>query len=225
MLTALLFDLDGTIVETDSIHFQIWRDMLREYGLDIDRPFYQSKISGRLNPDIVQELLPQLSEAERAQFVWDKEAEFRNRADALTRMPGLSEILAWTDEQRLKRAVVSNAPRENVRFMLGALHLEEAFPTIVLGDDLPKGKPDPLPYQEALVRLAIEAEAAIAFEDSPSGIRSAVAAGIPTVGIASTHSPETLYSLGATLVVDDFAAPSLWDWLQRQIAKEPLQVP
>jgi HAD superfamily hydrolase (TIGR01509 family) len=216
MLTALLFDLDGTLVETDSIHFLIWQEMLGQHGLEIDRNFYQTKISGRLNPDIVRDLLPQLSEIEQARFAWDKEAEFRQRADALQPLAGLSEILHWVETEQLKLAVVTNAPKENAEFMLKALRLEDTFTTVILGDNLPKGKPDPLPYQEALNRLGVTAEEAIAFEDSPSGMRSAIGARIPTVGIASTHKPEKLYQLGATLVVDDFADPRLWDWLHHQ---------
>ncbi|NJO80229.1 MAG: HAD family phosphatase [Cyanobacteria bacterium RM1_2_2] len=217
MLKALLFDLDGTLAETDSIHFLIWQECLCDYGLEIDRSFYKSKISGRLNPDIVADLLPQLNQTEQEDFIWRKEAEFRNRADSLTRLPGLSNLLDWATEKGLKQAVVSNAPRENAEFMLKALHLETRFDAVVLGDDLPVGKPDPLPYQEALKRFNLEKEEAIAFEDSPSGIQSAVAAGIRTVGIASTHAPDELRQLGATLVISDFTAPDLVTFLGRVI--------
>lgn len=217
MLKALLFDLDGTLAETDSIHFVIWQDFLREYGLETDRDFYKAKISGRLNPDIVADLLPQLSPEAQADFIWRKEAEFRNRANSLKPLPGLVELLAWANAQGLKVAVVSNAPRENAEFMLQALHLEAAFATVVLGDDLPVGKPDPLPYQEALNRFNITKEEAIAFEDSPSGIHSAVAAGILTVGVASTHNAEVLHLLGADPVIVDFTDSQLMELLRRQM--------
>lgn len=218
VLKALLFDLDGTLAETDSIHFLIWQDFLRDYGLEIDRDFYKTKISGRLNPDILADLLPQLSLPEQEDFAWRKEAEFRNRAHSLTPMPGLTDLLAWSTEQALKVAVVSNAPRENAYFMLQALHLDNAFATVVLGDDLPMGKPHPLPYQEALRQFDIAPAEAIAFEDSPSGLRSAVAAGIFTVGIASTHHPDDLYQLGASLVIPDFTSDQLATLLQHLVA-------
>ena len=224
MLKALLFDLDGTLAETDSIHLQIWQDYLREYGLEIDRAFYQAKISGRLNPDIVAELLPQLNAETQADFIWRKEAEFRNRADALHPLAGLMELLNWAANQSLAVAVVSNAPRENAEFMLQALHLKDRFATVILGDDLPVGKPDPLPYLEALRQLKIAASEAIVFEDSPSGLRSAVAAEIYTVGIASTHDPATLYQLGASLVVSDFTDDRLAEVLQHQTSAKLQQV-
>lgn len=222
MLKALLFDLDGTLIETDSIHFLIWQDFLRDCGLDIDPDFYKAKISGRLNPDIVAELLPQLSSSEQADFIWRKEAEFRNRADSLVPMLGLMELLAWAFEKKLKLAVVSNAPRENAEFMLQALHLEQTFANVVLADELAVGKPDPLPYQAALQRLNIAPEEAIAFEDSPSGICSAVGAGIFTVGIASTRDPKELKHMGAQLVIADFTSEHLKFLLDQRITKDSI---
>lgn len=222
MLKALLFDLDGTLAETDSIHFLIWQDFLRHYGLDIDRNFYKAKISGRLNPDIVADLLPQLSLSEQEDFIWRKEAEFRNRADSLVPMPGLMDLLIWAAEQPLKVAVVSNAPRENAQFMLKALHLENAFAKVILGDDLALGKPDPLPYQEALQQLKVAPEEALAFEDSPYGICSAVGAEIYTVGIASTHNPEELSRLGASLVIPDFTSEHLTALLNQRMIEDSL---
>lgn len=217
MLKALLFDLDGTLADTDPVHFQTWQALMLNYGLQIDPAFYRAKFSGRRNQEIVKELLPQLSEAEGEQLSWQKEADFRVQAESLlTPMPGLAEILAWAAAQNLKRAVVTNAPVENAQFMLRVLKLEAELPIVILGDELPKGKPDPLPYTIALQRAGVTAAEAIAFEDSPSGLRSAIAAGIATVGVASTHEPDELYALGATLVIKDFLDARLWDWLRHQ---------
>ena len=215
MLKALLFDLDGTLTETDTLHYAIWHKMLKPYQLEIDRAFYQKKISGRLNSDIVQDLLPQLAPDQQAAFIEQKEAAFRAEA-ALSPLAGLIPFLEWANQQHLHRAVVSNAPRENAEFMLNALKLKSVFSTVILGDDLPMGKPHPLPYQEALRQLQISAAEAIAFEDSPSGIQSAVAAEIKVVGVASTHTPQGLRAEGATIVIQDFADPRLIEWIYHQ---------
>ena len=214
MLKALLFDLDGTLANTDPIHYLNWEEILKPFGISIDRSLYRTHFSGRRNIEIVQDILPQLSTEAGNRLSEQKEAMFRTQAESLLPMSGLLEVLKWADEQQLKRAIVTNAPVENVEFMLQVLHLETEFPLVILGDELPLGKPDPMPYLAALDHLEVTAEEAIAFEDSPSGVRSAVAAGIPTVGIASSHDPQRLYQLGATLVVDDFSAPHLWTLLQ-----------
>lgn len=215
MLTALLFDLDGTLANTDPIHFATWKDVLKPHGLEIDREFYDQNFSGRLNAAIVANLLPQLSPEEGAQLSWNKEADFRRRATGEMRpLNGLPELLQWANTQQLKQAVVTNAPVENADFMLEVLNLRNHFDTVVIAEELERGKPDPLPYQVALDRLGVSAKSAVAFEDSPSGIRSAVAAGILTVGIATTHTAKQLYAVGAKLVVDDFADPRLDELLK-----------
>lgn len=213
MLEGLLFDLDGTLTITDPLHYRVWREALGEHDIEIDESFYRARIGGRLNPDIVRDLLPTLTPEASSQFIEHKEAHFRALAGGLTTLPGLDQLLAWSDAQGLARALVTNAPGENARFMLKVLGLESAFRTVILGEDAPAGKPDPLPYRIALERLDIASEAALAFEDSPAGVRSAVAAGIPTVGIVSMHGADELLSHGALMVIPDFNDSRLWELL------------
>ncbi|MBW4486954.1 MAG: HAD family phosphatase [Trichocoleus desertorum ATA4-8-CV12] len=215
MLSAILFDLDGTLTNTDPIHFRAWQEHLNQHGLTIDETFYKTRISGKTNPVIIEEILPHLSEAAGQELADAKEARFRELAtQEITVLDGLTQVLDWAQQQQLPLAVVTNAPPENAYFMLETLKLNAHFQTIVISDEIGVGKPDPAPYNIALGRLGVAPETAIAFEDSPSGIRSAVAAGIPTVGIASTHNPQVLYDLGAMLVIPDFTDEQLWDLLK-----------
>lgn len=216
MLEALLFDLDGTLAETDSVHFPAWAEILRPHGYEVDWAFYQKNISGRLNPDIVAEFLPQLPEEEGQRIIEEKEADFRRRTAGLDPLPGLREFVARAREAGLRTALVTNAPRENTLAVLRALDLDNIFDPIVLAEDVGAGKPDPAPYRAALESLGLAPEQALAFEDSPSGITAAVKAGIPTVGIASTHDPESLRSHGAFTVVPDFTAPEMGSLLDRR---------
>jgi HAD superfamily hydrolase (TIGR01509 family) len=217
MLAAILFDLDGTIVNTDPIHYQAWQKMLLSYNSQIDEIFYKSRISGRLNPEIVKDILPQLSVAEGQKFADEKETLFRQLAPDLQALNGFAELIAWTETHQLKRALVTNAPRQNAKYMLEVLGIKEIFHTIVLADDCRAGKPDPEPYQVALNNLGIVAEQAIALEDSPSGIRAAVGAGIRTIGIASTHDPQVLQQFGTLMAIPDFTDLHLWKFLNSLI--------
>lgn len=210
MLQAVLFDLDGTLANTDPIHLKVWREILEPHGYTVDEAFFKTKISGRLNEHLIKELLPQLSAAEGEQLAVDKEAQFRTlAANELQRMPGFNQLYDWLQSHGLKTAVVTNAPRANAEFVLKTLQLESAFDFVLIAGELPRSKPDPLPYQTALDRFEIAADQAIVFEDSKTGIQSAVAAQIPTVGIASTHAPEVLYSYGASFVTARFDDPHL----------------
>ncbi|MEM1368305.1 MAG: HAD family phosphatase [Cyanobacteria bacterium P01_H01_bin.15] len=218
MLEAILFDLDGTLVNSDPIHFTIWQELLANYGYDIDHTFYRRRISGRVNEDILQDLLPQLTPAEVAQFAWDKEATFRQRGTDLTRLAGLDSMLAWIQEQGLKAAVVTNAPKENAYFMMDALNLRNELPVLILAEEAPPGKPDPAPYLLALQQLDVNSRNAIAFEDSPSGIRAAVAANLFTYGVASGHTPERLRDFGAHDVIYNFTDTHLWTALTQRLS-------
>ncbi|MGQ4648186.1 HAD-IA family hydrolase [Lyngbya aestuarii] len=213
MLAAILFDLDGTLVNTDPVHYQVWQEVLRDYGIEIDEIFYKTRISGRLNSLIIADILPNLTLAESQQLAEKKESRFRELSQSLQPLPGLLDMLAWTNKLGLQRAVVTNAPPKNAQFMLSVLGLTNIFDTVVLANDVAAGKPDPAPYLSALNRLGLTPELVIAFEDSPSGIHSSVGAGIRTIGIASTHPPEHLCSAGAIMAVADFTAKQLWSWL------------
>lgn len=209
MLRALLFDLDGTLADTDSLHMPTWADALRPYDIEVDEDFYKQRISGRRNPDIVEDLLPHVTEEEGRSITDTKEADFREQAVNLQPLPGLLDFIEEGHRRGLSIALVTNAPRDNVGAILRGLGLEGRFDATVLAEEVGVGKPDPKPYQTALGRLGVRAEEAIAFEDSTSGIASAVGAGIPTVGVATTRAPEKLLEAGAFLVAEDFADPGI----------------
>jgi HAD superfamily hydrolase (TIGR01509 family) len=206
---ALLFDLDGTLAETDSLHLPTWVDVLGPYGIEVDEEFYRERISGRSNSKIVEDLLPNLSAEDGQELADAKEASFRERTGELEPLLGLLNFLREGQQLGLRMALVTNAPEENVEAILLALELREFFDEVVLSDEVGTVKPDPAPYKAALDKLDVAPEEALAFEDSTSGIASAVGSGLPTVGIASTQAPETLKDAGALMVAKDFADPGL----------------
>ncbi len=211
-LDALLFDLDGTLVHTDPLHFVAWRAMLAAYGIEIDEAGYAREVSGRHNPEIVADLLPHLSVDEGRRFASQKEARFREVAEAaLLPIPGVREVLARARTAGLATAVVTNAPRENAAFMLRALGLADAFDALGIGEEAAAAKPDPAPYAEMLERLGVLPEAALAFEDSPSGVASARGAGLTVIGLTTTQSASELSRHGVRLAVRDFLDARLWD--------------
>lgn len=206
---ALLLDLDGTLAETDSLHMPAWIHILRSNGIEADEEFYKERISGRLNPDIVADLLPALSPEEGRAVVAGKEANFREQLAGLEPLPGVRDFLDAGRRRGLATALVTNAPNENAKTVLRVLKLENAFDVTVTAEDVGVGKPHPKPYLVALRELGVPPGEALAFEDSSSGIAAAVAAGIPTVGIASTQDPQKLLGAGAFVVYEDFSAPAL----------------
>lgn len=224
MLTAILFDLDGTIVNTDPIHYQVWRDILLDYDVEIDEEIYKSRFTGRLNPEIIQDILPNLSLEEGEKLADEKEARFRDRADELKPMEGFSHLIALTEKYGIKRALVTNAPTKNALFMLDILGLKETFDTVVIAEQEAAAKPDPTPYRVALKRLGVNPEQAIAFEDSPSGISSALGAGIPTIGVASSGKPIKMREMGAFMTIYNFMDFEMWAFLNSQMALDRVSI-
>ena len=216
MYRALLFDLDGTLAETDSLHLPTWVDALQPYGVEVDEEFYRDRISGRSTAEIVRELLPDLTDEQGRSIGEAKEASFRERASELEPLPGLVDFVIQGRELGMRIALVTNAPEENVETILLALKLRDFFDVVVLADEVEAVKPDPAPYRAALEKISVPAEVALAFEDSVSGISSSVAAGIRTVGIASSQDPEKLLGAGAFVTAQDFTDPRLRTLIETQ---------
>jgi HAD superfamily hydrolase (TIGR01509 family) len=216
MLEAILFDLDGTLADTDSIHFAVWQDILIRFDLDIDRAFYRQRISGRTNSKIIQDIIPQLSLEDAWKLATEKEETYRRVANSLLPTPGLNKLIDLTERASIKRAVVTNAPEENAVYMLKVLRLSDTFPTVIMAKDAPPGKPDAAPYQLALKRLQVKRKKTIAFEDSVAGVCSAVGAGIYTIGITSSNPARNLLDAGARMTIEDFNNPQLWKLLNNK---------
>jgi HAD superfamily hydrolase (TIGR01509 family) len=209
MYGALLFDLDGTLAETDSLHLPTWVDVLEPYGVEVDEEFYKESISGRSTGEVVRALLPDITDEEGRSIGDAKEASFRERASELEPLPGLVDFVQRGSEWGMRIALVTNAPEENVQAILLALELWDFFDAVVLADEVEAVKPDPAPYRAALDKTGVAAEEALAFEDSVSGISSSVAAGVPTVGITSSQDPQKLLDAGAFMTAEDFTDPQL----------------
>jgi HAD superfamily hydrolase (TIGR01509 family) len=211
---TLLFDLDGTMTDTDALHLAAYNGLLAPFGRDMSLAYYRAHVMGAPNDAIMQRLFPDRGADDHAAFAAAKEAAFRASVDRLEPLAGLLELLDWADAAGCARAVVTNAPRANAEMMLDGLGLKARFPTLVIGEELAHGKPHPLPYLTGLERTGSVAERALAFEDSLSGVRSASAAGIRTVGMLTSLSEAALREAGARSVAADFRDRGLWELLQ-----------
>ena len=153
---ALLFDLDGTLIDSDPDHLAAFQEVLAPYGIALDRALYAAHVMGASNALIGERLLAHLPAGEREAVFEAKEAAYRQRmgaAAAPTR--GAAELLAYAGTLGLPCAVVTNAPRANAEKALAAIGLVELFPILVIGAELARSKPDPLPYLTALQNLQL----------------------------------------------------------------------
>jgi HAD superfamily hydrolase (TIGR01509 family) len=215
-MTALLFDLDGTLVDSDGDHLVAFQKVFAPLGIPLDRPTYTAEIMGASNAMIGARFLAHLSAAEREAVLDAKEAIYREGLVALAPTPGVAELLTFAEAHGLPCAVVTNAPRANADVVLDAIGLAHRLPVVVIGGELARSKPDPLPYLTALKLTGASAATAVAFEDSVSGVRAAVAAGIAVVGITTGLSEQTLVAQGAAFGVADFHDPRIYELIERR---------
>ena len=215
---ALLFDIDGTLADTDEFHREAYNEAMKPWGEVFDLDRYAREIQGFTNADITARLLPNEPNERRLELSELKEATFRRLVQGQVRpKPGLMALLDRADAAGVPMAAVTNAPRPNAELMLGALGITHRFRRIVIGDELPHGKPHPLPYLEGLRATNGRAEHALAFEDSRSSIRAAVDAQVATIGLAASGDHAQLVESGAVAAVDDFNDATVAEWLRQRL--------
>ncbi len=215
---ALLFDIDGTLVESDPLHLQAFNMVFGPRGHHFDRERFGRELQGLANEAIAARFLPQETGERRVAIMNEKEATFRGLAEAgIEPVHGLFALLDWADAEGVPMVAVTNAPRANADQLLDAIRVRHRFRAVVVAEDLAHGKPHPLPYLEGLRLLGAEAENSVAFEDSRTGIASATAAGIATIGMATGLSAAQLVEAGAVMGVPDYRDAGLLDFVKARL--------
>jgi len=209
---ALLFDLDGTLVDTDHLHHAAFVEILAERGRDLPLDEYRAQIMGQHNAHILERYFP----GEDPAVLERKEARFLDTlADSVEPIPGIHALLDWAAENAVATAVVTNAPRRNALAMLAAAGLAARLTTLIIGEECVRAKPDPAPYQAAMAAVGATPSRSLAFEDSRSGIRAARSAGAHVFGMTTGLTPAELLQAGAQQTIADFTDPLLWTRLEK----------
>ena len=226
---GILWDLDGTLVDTAELHFAAWSALAREIGQPFSRADFQATF-GQRNPEIIQQLygqrfspgtLASLSPPARKiigqlygeRFSPEEIAELGHRKEELYRaaarqqgvklLPGAKSLLQELAAAGYQQAIGSSAPRENLDLILGLTQIEPFFRIQVSAEDTQRGKPDPQVFLVAAERLRISPARCLVMEDAPAGVQAAKNGGMKCIGVTFVgHHPETtLKDAGADLVV------------------------
>ncbi|KAJ4728767.1 haloacid dehalogenase-like hydrolase domain-containing protein Sgpp [Melia azedarach] len=217
-LEAVLFDVDGTLCDSDPLHLQAFQVMLQEIGFNggvpITEEYFIENMAGKHNDDMARILFP--DDFQRGvKFCEDKEAMFRKLAsEQLKPVNGLFKVKKWIEDRGLKRAAVTNAPRPNAELMISKLGLSDFFDVVILGDECERAKPYPDPYLKALEMLKVSKDHTFVFEDSVSGIKAGVAAGLPVLGLTTRNPEQMLLEAKPTFLIKDYDDPKLWEALE-----------
>jgi len=214
---AVVFDLDGTLVDNMAFHGEAWVGMARRLGSNATREQFEQEWAGKKSDEIFAILLGHPISAYEAQRLEDeKELAYRKLYEPhLAPIHGLLPFLDRLGAAGLRLAVATAAPRANRELVLEGLAIGSRFERVIGPEDVTRGKPAPDLYLAAARALGLEPAQCIAFEDAVNGVRSARAAGMETVGVLTTARAEALRAAGARWVLRDYATlpPELEDHL------------
>jgi beta-phosphoglucomutase len=199
-MRAVVWDLDGVIVDSGDAHNASWAAMASEFGLPYDPAVFKS-IFGRHNTDIISSLWGITDPQEIERMALSKEQFFRQAARDLRPLPGVLDLVRSLAQAGWKQGIGSSAPLENVRLLLDATGLSNYMQAIASGEDVTRGKPDPQVFLRAFERLGVSPLDGVIIEDAPAGVQAAKAAGAAALAVTNTQTEETLREAGADLVV------------------------
>jgi len=196
---AILWDMDGTLLDSAEYHWLAWQDSLHAEGYNVTREQFEASF-GQRNDTILRGYFgPELTDDEIARIGGDKEARYRNqvRERGIDLLPGVQRWLARLSAKGWRQAIASAAPLANVEAIVAALEIGPFFDAFVSAEDVQRGKPDPQVFLIAAERLAVAPARCVVVEDAPAGLEAARRAGMRAIGVRTTHA-----DLRADIVVD-----------------------
>ena len=186
MTGAVLWDLDGTLVDSEDYHWRAWRDTMSAEGIPITHEQFL-KTFGLRNDEILPCWLGASATPARIQQVANaKEERYRRlvREEGLAPLPGAADWLERLHADGWRQAIASSAPRQNVEVVLEVTRLAECFQALVSAEDVTIGKPDPQVFLTAASRLNVPPSHCIVVEDAVAGVEAARRGGMRSIGVA-----------------------------------------
>ena len=208
MIKAIIFDLDGTIVDNMKVHQKAFLEFINGKGTPLTLKDYVTKYQGHSNKENFPAIFgKKLSKKEIVSFTNEKEEVYRRMYTEVKPLGGFLEILDKAKSMGLKIALATLAPKQNRDYIIDKLNLGGVFDVIVGDEGVSKGKPDPEIYLSTAKELGIDPKDCLVFEDSIPGVQSAKRAGMKVVALSTTHQPTDLTE--ADFIIPNFSEVDL----------------
>jgi HAD superfamily hydrolase (TIGR01509 family) len=194
---AVLWDLDGTLVDSAEQHWQAWREVLEARGYHVTREQFERTFGWRNDAILAEWLGDAVTPHEAAAIGAKKEERYRElvTASGLIPLPGAADWVRRLAENGWRQAIASSAPRANVEVVVGALGLGDYFAAMVAAEDVSEGKPAPDVFLEAAGRTGALPEMCVVVEDAAAGVEGAHRAGMACIGVGGLQADLTVTSL------------------------------
>jgi len=201
---AVIWDVDGTLVDTAELHFQAWLKVAKQLRKPFTRDDFAATF-GRRNPEILRQLFgEELNEQEVADLGALKEDLYRDEArKGVDLLPGVLPLLEGLHAAGFLQAIGSSAPLQNVRLILELTRTASFFSAVASAEDTERGKPDPQVFLVAAGKLGVSARRCVVMEDAVAGVQAAKAGGMKCIAVrfVGHHAEEKLAAAGADRVV------------------------
>lgn len=203
-MTAVIFDMNGVIIDDERIHQQSWKVYCKNHDFHITEEEFKKKVFGRTEKETFEYLYKRIiTKKELEEFSNERVDTAIEIFKPLMKMTlGLKKLFRELSENNIPMAIATSSRPRYVNFIMESFNIRSLFKAILTAEDIVKGKPDPEIYQKSAEKLAVSPRECVVIEDTLSGINSAKAAGMKVIGIATTHSKEELKS--ADKVVESF---------------------
>lgn len=199
-----LMDLDGTIVLSDLVYYQVWVDIFKKYRYDLTYDTFKTHISGH-DDQYVKNILLKTVDISAEALSYLKDDRFVHHIDKIKVVPNAVEFIKSIKHNGHKCCIVTNCNRRAADTIIEYIGLEDYIDFVISRSDVTLGKPDPEPYNIALTRYGSpDLDKCLVFEDSVSGIKSGTAAGIRVFGITSKHTDQYLKLYGVVNTFQDY---------------------
>ena len=201
--TALLFDLDGVIIDTEPQYDILWKKIGDDYQLGIEN--FERVIKGTTLPNILVKYFSHLSDSERQDII-NSVHSFESQME-MTPVPGALELLAKLKETGIKTGLVTSSDDAKLATVFSKLPIKDYFNTIVSSNRITQGKPHPMCYLLAAEDLNVNPQDCIVFEDSFTGIAAGNAAGMKVIGLSTTNPAESIQDKVSEVI------PNFKEWI------------
>jgi beta-phosphoglucomutase len=206
-----LFDMDGTIINTDKIYFKIWSQILKNYNVDLDQEIFVKYIQGHSDSTVIKYFIGNMNDIDIASISVLKDKLFIEYSNEVEYIPGILEFMSYIKLLGHNISVVTNANSTTAMYILEKCGFNKFIDFIVIGNECSRPKPYPDPYIKALSNYNVNSNNKIyIFEDSVSGLLSASQSyATCIIGITSSYDNNTLIINGANLTIDDYKNPDI----------------
>ena len=205
MKKGIIFDMDGTIVDSLPYHYKAWKIFFKENKVEnFSERLKDYKGGGTL--DLLTAVYgDKYSRKELKIMTDDKEIIFREiYKNNVVPIMGFMDMFELIKSKKILVGIASNAIRKNVKMILSELKIYEKFDSIICGDEVKRGKPDPEMFDETIDRFNLKKEECLIFEDSVEGVSAAVNSRVDVVGITSSTSGKILIDKGCKTTIDNY---------------------